>query len=278
MPRPSQPESGSRGPRPFRAGPPRSRPGGYRSAGPREPERLRYVAFNKPYGFLSQFSREPGSDWGSLADFSLPRDVYAAGRLDADSEGLLFLTNDGRFAHKLLQPQFRHPRVYWAQVEGVPTPEQLDQLRNGVDIRDYRTLPAKVWVLDPPPRVWERQPAIRFRADIPTTWLEITLVEGKNRQVRRMTAAVGLPTLRLIRSSIARLKLGQLQPGEWREVDPGEVWLFPKPGARSVQGQDTQLPEDQPQANDRKRSFGGPREPRPPRWRDDWGNRKRDAD
>jgi 23S rRNA pseudouridine2457 synthase len=230
---------------------------------------FRYIAFNKPYGVLSQFTREPGSDWGCLRDFKLPPHVYPAGRLDADSEGLLLLTDDGWFAHKLLQPKFHHPRVYWAQVEGVPNAEAMDRLRSGLKLRDYQTLPCKAWILDPPPKLWERNPPIRHREEIPTTWIELTLIEGKNRQVRRMTAMVGHPTLRLVRSAIGRLRIGPMQPGEWREVKPEDIWRFsPQPqmgygGPRRLAGKGA--PRDERGDRPREYTARSVRPPRPPR-------------
>ena len=150
------------------------------------------------------------------------KEVYAAGRLDADSEGLLLLTGDGRLKHRLLEPQFAHRRTYWVQVEGVPDAEALQALRAGVLIRSQRTRPAEVRIIDAP-ALPDRVPPIRHRASIPTAWLELTLTEGRNRQVRRMTAAVGLPTLRLVRWSIENLTLAGLAPGQWRDLRPGEL-------------------------------------------------------
>jgi len=181
----------------------------------------KYIAFNKPFGVLSQFTSEGGHP--ALSEFSLPKEVYAAGRLDRDSEGLLLLSNDGKFIKRLLDPEFAHPRTYWVQVEGSPTPEELKILSEGVVIRGYKTRPCKVCLLEPQPQFSPRNPPIRSRQAIPTNWLEITLTEGKNRQVRRMTAAIGYPTLRLIRIGIGDLQLGDLLLGEWREVQKGDV-------------------------------------------------------
>mgnify|MGYP001792574367 CR=1 FL=1 len=176
-----------------------------------------YFLVYKPYGYLSQFSPADGHEGlGSLGDF--PKTVYPVGRLDHDSEGLLLLTNDKALNHQLLNPRFAHPRTYWAQVEGAITPTACDRLAAGVDIKikgkTHHTLPARASLLDPDPVLPERNPPIRFRKSIPTSWLQLELTEGKNRQVRKMTAAVGFPTLRLVRSSIAGVQLGSMQPGE----------------------------------------------------------------
>ena len=185
------------------------------------------LLFHKPYGVLSQFSREPGSSWGCLADWIEQRDVYPAGRLDADSEGLLLLTGDGRLQHRLTDPRWGHWRTYWVQVEGEPSETSLNDLRRGLDIQGRRTLPARAGII-PDPVLGERQPPIRQRRSIPTAWLEIQLREGRNRQVRRMTAAVGLPTLRLVRVRIDLmdgahpLTLEGLAAGQWRFVSRAE--------------------------------------------------------
>jgi 23S rRNA pseudouridine2457 synthase len=178
--------------------------------------RFRYIAFHKPYGVLSQFTGEPGQR--TLAEFGLPPAVYAAGRLDKDSEGLLVLSDDGPFIKRLLDPDRGHARSYLVQVEGVPKGQDLKRLSEGVTIKGYRTKPCRAERLDTPPRVEERDPPIRMRKEIPTSWIRITLNEGKNRQVRRMTAAVGFPTLRLIRIAMGELVLGDLTQGFWREV------------------------------------------------------------
>jgi len=174
------------------------------------------ILFNKPYGVLSQFTPEAGHP--ALDEFGFPPGVYAAGRLDHDSEGALLLTDDGRLIKRLLDPKFEHPRTYLAQVDGQITPEAIKQLSRGVTIKGYRTKPCKAELATPPDDLWERVPPIRYRAAIPTSWVKLTLIEGKNRQVRHMTAAVGFPTLRLIRIQIGDLSLDGLQPGEWRVV------------------------------------------------------------
>ena len=185
------------------------------------------LLFHKPYGVLSQFSRETGSSWGCLADWIEQPEVYPAGRLDADSEGLLLLTGDGRLQHRLTDPRWGHWRTYWVQVEGEASDASLNALRRGVDIQGRRTLPARAaTILEP--QLGERQPPIRQRRSIPTAWLEIQLREGRNRQVRKMTAAVGLPTLRLVRVTMDLmdggdpLSLEGLAAGQWRFVSPAE--------------------------------------------------------
>jgi len=182
----------------------------------------KYIVFYKPYGVLSQFTAEVEGQ-RTLAEFGLPKDLYAAGRLDSDSEGLLLLTNDGPLIKKLLEPGKGHTRTYLAQVEGTPTSEALQELERGVVIQGYRTLPAKARMLNSDPMLPPRTPPIRVRKNIPTGWIELTLREGKNRQVRRMTAAVGYPTLRLVRISIGKITLGSLEPGEWRELTKNEI-------------------------------------------------------
>jgi len=173
------------------------------------------IAFNKPYGVLCQFTDRSQPPRPTLAGFGLPPDVYAAGRLDHDSEGLLLLTDDGGLAHRLTDPRHKQPKTYWVQVEGEPADEQLQALRRGVELNDGRTLPAQAERLDPP-ALWPRDPPVRFRKTVPDAWLAITLREGRNRQVRRMTAAVGLPTLRLVRVAIGGQRLDGLAPGQWR--------------------------------------------------------------
>jgi len=183
--------------------------------------RHRYVIMFKPYGVLCKFTDAEGRP--TLADFGLPPRVYAAGRLDRDSEGLLFLTDDGALAHRLTDPRYRHPRTYLAQVEGVPTPGALQALRDGVVVQGRRTLPAQVELLREEPDLPPRPVPIRYRKNVPTAWLRLVLYEGRNRQVRRMTAAVGHPTLRLVRVGIGPLRLGDLQPGQWRDLTPAEL-------------------------------------------------------
>lgn len=173
------------------------------------------LIFNKPFDTLSQFTDGQGRK--TLADYIPVKDVYAAGRLDRDSEGLLVLTNDGVLQAKLTQPSSKSPKTYWVQVEGAPKETDLDKLRKGVELKDGMTLPAKIELMKEP-HLWERNPPVRFRANIPTTWLSITITEGRNRQVRRMTANIGFPTLRLVRHSVGNIKLEGLQPGEWKEI------------------------------------------------------------
>ena len=181
-----------------------------------------YILFYKPYGVLSQFTREKNHK--ALSDFGpFPKDVYAAGRLDADSEGLLFLTNDTAVNHRLTDPKFEHERTYLVQIEGIPDDDDLAQLSNGVVIEAKRTKPAIVRLCDHKPDFPIRAVPIRFRKNVPTTCLEITLREGRNRQVRKMTAAVGHPTLRLMRTSITFLTLKELHPGEHRELTSEEI-------------------------------------------------------
>ncbi|WP_343851505.1 pseudouridine synthase [Algoriphagus jejuensis] len=184
-----------------------------------------YFIIYKPFGVLTQFSGE-GPTLASLGDF--PRDVYPVGRLDKDSEGLLLITDDKVLNHHLLNPRFGHQRTYWAQVEGIPTPEALAKLRSGVTInvdgKDYKTKPALAKILDPVPVLPERNPPIRYRASIPDAWIELTLIEGKNRQVRKMTAAVGFPTLRLVRFSMEKINISGMQSGEILELDEKTVY------------------------------------------------------
>jgi len=173
------------------------------------------IAFNKPYGVLSQFTDRSVPPRRTLAGFGLPPGVYAAGRLDFDSEGLLLLTDEGGRAHRLSDPRHRQHKTYWVQVEGSPREEQLQALRHGVTLNDGPTLPAQARAIDPP-ALWPRDPPVRFRKTVPDAWLELSITEGRNRQVRRMTAAVGLPTLRLVRMSIGDVALDGLAPGQWR--------------------------------------------------------------
>lgn len=181
----------------------------------------RLILFNKPYGVLSQFTPRDGHP--GLRDYIPVPGVYAAGRLDRDSEGLLILTDDGRLQHKLTDPRNKQPKTYWVQVEGLPSRQALAHLRRGVDLGDFVTRPAQVEVIPEPENLWPRIPPIRTRRHIPTSWLRICITEGKNRQVRRMTAKVGHPTLRLIRWAVGRWTLAGLAPGQWREVDVREA-------------------------------------------------------
>jgi 23S rRNA pseudouridine2457 synthase len=186
---------------------------------------MRYIIFYKPYGVLCQFSQDT-PERQTLKDYVNVPDVYPVGRLDWDSEGLVLLTNDGQLQHRLSNPKFGHERTYWVQVEREPDDIALDKLRGGIQIQDYRTKPAKVKLFSEEPNLPERNPPIRFRKNVPTAWLEMTLTEGKNRQVRRMTAAVGFPTLRLVRVKIAHLELQNLQLGEWRDLTYEESQLL----------------------------------------------------
>jgi 23S rRNA pseudouridine2457 synthase len=174
------------------------------------------IALNKPFGVISKFSPESGKR--TLADYVPIQGVYPAGRLDTDSEGLLLLTDDGALQARIANPRHKLAKTYWAQVEGLPTDEAIASLRAGVDLGDFVTKPAGARRIDEPPGLWPRDPPIRYRAKIPTAWLELTLREGKNRQVRRMTARVGFPTLRLVRAAVGNVGLAGLAPGEWREV------------------------------------------------------------
>jgi 23S rRNA pseudouridine2457 synthase len=180
------------------------------------------IAFNKPYGVICKFSPSPGRR--TLADYIKVPNVYPAGRLDTDSEGLLLLTDDGALQARIANPRHELAKVYWAQVEGVPAEAALTQLRNGVDLGDFTTKPAGARLIDEPGGLWPRDPPIRYRARIPTAWLEVTLREGKNRQVRRMTARVAFPTLRLVRVSIGQVRVHDLAPAAWREIDAAAPW------------------------------------------------------
>ena len=209
------------------------------------------IAFHKPYGVLSQFTPE-GSDARTLAEFGFPKNVYPIGRLDADSEGLLLLSDEPEWNDRLLHPRHAHAREYWAQVERIPTAAALKKLADGVIVQGRKTLPARAWILEPQPRIGRgetppspdskenlgsrdsrptnqlieigpRDPPIRFRKNVPDCWIGLELIEGKNRQVRRMTAAVGHPTLRLLRVRIGQFWLGDLPPGQWRVLPPAEI-------------------------------------------------------
>lgn len=187
----------------------------------------RYFIVYKPYRVLTQFSSQEGKE--TLSDhFHVPKDIYPAGRLDYESEGLLILTNDTKLNHRLLNPQYKHEREYWVQVEGSITEEATDNLQKGViisiDGKEHKTLPCKSSLLIQPPLVAERKPPIRCRKNIPVSWISLTLTEGKNRQVRRMTAKVGYPTLRLIRCRIEKLTLQKMQPGDIKELTEEEIY------------------------------------------------------
>lgn len=188
------------------------------------------VVFNKPYGVLSQFT--PEGKWRALDEFIPVKGVYVAGRLDADSEGLLILTDDGGLQARIADPRHKLEKTYWAQVEGSPTEANLEPLRRGIRLSDFTARPAKARLMDEPPGLWPRTPPIRFRQSIPTAWLEIRISEGKNRQVRRMTAAIGYPTLRLIRPAVGALTLDGLAPGEWRRFEGGYQDLVPSRESR----------------------------------------------
>ncbi|HEX8329512.1 MAG TPA: pseudouridine synthase [Hymenobacter sp.] len=181
---------------------------------------MRYLLVNKPYEVLTQFTDEHGR--ATLKDFVPVPGVYPVGRLDFDSEGLLLLTDDKGLQHRLSDPKFKVPKTYWAQVEGTVSEEALEKLRRGVQIKEGLTAPAQAKVMPEPAGLWERSTPIRFRANIPTSWLAITISQGMNRQVRKMCAAVGLPCLRLVRARIDELELGELAPGQWRELAPEE--------------------------------------------------------
>ena len=180
----------------------------------------RLIAFNKPFNVLSQFTDKStlASSRETLSDYmDVPR-VYPAGRLDRDSEGLLLLTDDGKLQARISDPKAKMAKVYWAQIEGIADDKALQALRSGVDLNDGRTAPAKVRRMDEPEDLWPRDPPIRFRKSVPDCWIELTIIEGRNRQVRRMTAAVGHPTLRLVRAQIGDWTLNGLAPGEWRDI------------------------------------------------------------
>jgi 23S rRNA pseudouridine2457 synthase len=197
------------------------------------------IAFHKPFGVLSQFSKEV-STHRALTEFGFPKNVYSIGRLDANSEGLLLLSDEPELNERLLHPRHAHKREYWAQVERIPTPESLKKLERGVVIQGKKTLPCRAWILEPqpevaatpssrseddeasPPQISLRNPPIRFRKSVPTCWIGLELIEGKNRQVRRMTALIGHPTLRLIRVRIGNYWLGDLPPGRWRVLSAAD--------------------------------------------------------
>ena len=176
----------------------------------------RLIAFNKPFGVLSQFSSD--GEHETLANYIDVPDVYPAGRLDRDSEGLLLLTDDGKLQQRIADPKFKKSKVYWVQVEREPNDEALQQLRDGVKLKDGLTRPAQVALIEEP-ELWPRNPPVRFRKNVPTAWLSLTISEGKNRQVRRMTAAIGYPTLRLVRVSVGDWQLDNLKPGQWCDIN-----------------------------------------------------------
>ena len=182
------------------------------------------IAFNKPFGVLSQFTGD-GSPNRALAEFGFPKDVYAIGRLDADSEGLLLLSDEAKWNDQLLNPRHAHEREYWVQVEKIPPREALDKLQNGLVIQGHKTLPCHARLLEPQPEIVPRVPPIRVRKSVPDCWISLQLVEGKNRQVRRMTAAIGHPTLRLLRVRIGNFWLGDLPPGKWRVLAEADCQL-----------------------------------------------------
>jgi 23S rRNA pseudouridine2457 synthase len=183
------------------------------------------IAFHKPYGVLSQFTPD-GSPNRPLAEFGFPPHVYPIGRLDADSEGLLLLSDEPEWNARLLEPRHAHEREYWVQVERLPTAEALQELSFGVVIQGQKTLPGRAWMLEPQPQIPPRNPPIRVRKSVPDCWIGLELIEGKNRQVRRMTAAIGHPTLRLLRVRIGQFLLGDLPPGHWRPLPPAEQKLL----------------------------------------------------
>jgi pseudouridine synthase len=203
----------------------------------------RTIALFKPYDVLCQFS-DAGARL-TLKELVPIKGIYPAGRLDRDSEGLLLLTDDGRLAHRLTDPRFEHPKTYLVQVERAPDPQAIDGLRQGVILNDGRTRPAQVELLDETPALPDRSVPIRFRKNVPTAWLRLTISEGRNRQVRRMTATVGHPTLRLVRIAIGPVLLGDLAPGEWRDLNTGELAALGK------------ISDERPQPRLRPRSRGG---------------------
>lgn len=180
------------------------------------------ILLNKPYQVLSQFSDKDGR--ATLGDFVAVPEVYPAGRLDYDSEGLILLTDDGKLQARISQPGSKIPKTYWAQVEGLPNAEQLERLTRGVNLKDGRATAVAARIMEGPAGLWERKPPIRYRANVPDSWIEITITEGRNRQVRRMTAAVELPTLRLIRFSVGPWSLEGLRPGDSRQLASKDAW------------------------------------------------------
>jgi 23S rRNA pseudouridine2457 synthase len=185
--------------------------------------RTMLIAFNKPYGVISQFTPD-GSPNRTLAEFGFPKDIYPIGRLDADSEGLLLLSDEPELNQRLLHPTQVHEREYWVQVERIPSAEALRDLAKGVVVQGRKTLPCRARILEPQPEMAPREPPIRIRKTVPDCWLGLELIEGKNRQVRRMTAVIGHPTLRLVRVRIGRFELAGLEPGKWKVLSPDERW------------------------------------------------------
>ncbi|GAV21150.1 23S rRNA pseudouridine2457 synthase [Mariprofundus micogutta] len=187
--------------------------------------------FNKPYQVLSQFTDESGRE--TLADYISMPDIYAAGRLDRDSEGLLLLTSDGQLQNRISHPDHKLKKIYWVQVDGEITAAAISKLRAGIELKDGMTRPAKAEKIATPASLWSRNPPVRYRAEIPTSWISLEISEGRNRQVRRMTAAVGFPTLRLIRYAIGSITLDGLNPGQYEEIDEQPLWsMFPKQKSR----------------------------------------------
>jgi 23S rRNA pseudouridine2457 synthase len=187
------------------------------------------IAFHKPFGVISQFNGD-GSPNRTLVEFGFPKNVYPIGRLDADSEGLLLLSDEPEWNERLLHPRHAHEREYWAQVEKIPTPAALKKLAHGVAVQGRKTLPCRAWILEPQPEIPPRVPPIRFRKSVPDCWIGLELIEGKNRQVRRMTAVIGHPTLRLMRVRIGRFKPGNLPAGQWRTLSAKECELVSSQG------------------------------------------------
>lgn len=216
-----------------------------------------YLIFNKPFQVLTQFTDT--KERQTLADYITVPDVYSAGRLDFDSEGLLILTDNGQLIHSMMNPKFKTPKTYLAQVEGVPSIESLAQFEKGLLLKDGKTAPSKIRIIDQPPWIWDRHPPIRERKSIPTTWLSITLTEGRNRQVRRMTAAIGHPTLRLIRSQIGNISVEKIAVGEYIEttikslLDNG-INLIPKKGSSTAAHQSPKRLDRHPRRNQRSRN------------------------
>lgn len=198
----------------------------------------RVILFNKPFGVLSQFTDKANADSprATLSNYIDVPGVYPAGRLDRDSEGLMVLTDDGALQARISSPKFKAPKTYWVQVEGAPDDAALQPFRQGITLKDGPTRPAKARVISEPAGLWPRTPPVRVRKSIPDTWIELTITEGRNRQVRRMTAAIGFPTLRLIRAQIGQWKLGELKPGDWVDAPPPETQTPRQRPGRAKQG------------------------------------------